>query len=309
MDKLIGKDIVIVDGKIIELKDDNLYENEIRVGSLKRGFQSEGVKHEGLRYNEGKLRYDLVDPWAHEQLVKVFTKGAEKYPARNWEKGMAWSSVIASLKRHLAAIEKGEDFDNETGLLHSAHVMWNAHALTAFYKKYPQGDDRPHQYLNRPKIGLDIDEVLCDWVGAWTEKFGYPIPKNWKFSYNNKNELNSFTDSELKEFFLKIPRKMNPDDIPFEPFCYITSRSIPIEITKEWLRINGFSCAPVYSLNWEESKVEIAKKSGIDIFVDDKYDNFVELNKAGICCYLYDTPHNERYSVGHKRIKSLKELV
>jgi hypothetical protein len=42
-------------------------------------LQSEGVKHKGLRFNQGKLRYDLVNPWAHEQLVKVFTRGAEKY--------------------------------------------------------------------------------------------------------------------------------------------------------------------------------------------------------------------------------------
>ena len=43
-------------------------------------------------------------------------------------------------------------------------------------------------------------------------------------------------------------------------------------------------------------------------FVDDKFENFVELNKNGICCFLMDAPHNQRYDVGHKRIKSLKEL-
>lgn len=39
------------------------------------------------------------------------------------------------------------------------------------------------------------------------------------------------------------------------------------------------------------------------------YKNFVELNNAGICCYLYDAPHNRRYNVGHKRLFSLKDLV
>lgn len=271
--------------------------------------QSEGLKHKGLRYNQGKLRYDLVNPWAHEQLVKVFTKGAEKYEARNWEKGMSWTSVIASLKRHLEAIERGEDYDQETGMLHSAHVQWNSHCLTAYYKLYPQGDDRPHTYLNRPKIGLDIDEVLCDWIGAWTNKFDYPIPKNWRFSYNNKKEFESFSKEELENFYLSIPRKLDPDEIPFEPYCYITSRSVPRELTEEWLRMNGFSCAPVYSLGWGESKVDMAKKSGIDIFVDDRYENFVELNKAGVCTYLLTAPHNERYNVGHKRLNSLKDLI
>lgn len=302
---------------MIHIKDNTISwdsEDDLKVESntfkiSKNNMQSEGIKHQGLRYNQGKLRYDLVNSYAHEQLVKVFTRGAEKYAPRNWEKGMSWSSVIASLKRHLAAMEKGEDYDEETGLLHTAHIEWNAHILSAYYKLYPQGDDRQHSYLNRPKIGLDIDEVLCDWVGAWTRKFGYPIPRNWSFSYNNRNEFESFSEDELKEFYLNIPSKVNPDDIPFEPHCYITSRSVPVEITKEWLRINGYSCAPVYSLGWGESKVEIAKKSGIDIFVDDRYENFVQLNNAGICTYLLSAPHNERYNVGHKRINSLKDLI
>jgi uncharacterized HAD superfamily protein len=266
-------------------------------------------KHKGLRYNVGKLRYDLVNPWAHEQLVKVFTMGAEKYAPRNWEKGMSWSNVISSLKRHLAAIENGEDYDSESGLLHAAHVAWNAHALTAYYKLYPQGDDRPHTYLNHPKIGLDIDEVLCDWVGAWTKKFGYPIPKNWHFSYNNRDHFESFSKQELEDFYLSIPAKISPDELPFEPHCYITSRSVDVNLTKEWLKRNGFPCTPVYSIGWGESKVEIAKKSGIDVFVDDRWDNFVELNNAGICTYLLSAPHNARYNVGYKRINSLKDLI
>ena len=94
------------------------------------------------RYNEGKLRFDLIHPYANEQMVRVLTKGAEKYAPRNWEKGMLWSDVIASLKRHLHAIESGEDVDEETGELHIAHLACNAHFLTAYYKIYPQGDDR-----------------------------------------------------------------------------------------------------------------------------------------------------------------------
>ena len=64
------------------------------------------MKEEGLRFNEGKLRYDLVNPQAHEGMVDILTFGATKYASRNWERGMAWSKVISSLKRHLAAIEK-----------------------------------------------------------------------------------------------------------------------------------------------------------------------------------------------------------
>jgi uncharacterized HAD superfamily protein len=57
------------------------------------------------------------------------------------------------------------------------------------------------------------------------------------------------------------------------------------------------------------SKTETAKKTEIDLFVDDRYKNFVDLNKAGICCFLMDAPYNRRYEVGFKRIHHLKELV
>ena len=91
------------------------------------------MKHKGLRYNDGKLRYDLLPKFAIEELTKVLTRGSQKYEPRNWENGMSWTSVLASLKRHLAAFEKGEDFDEESGLLHIAHVIANASFITEFY--------------------------------------------------------------------------------------------------------------------------------------------------------------------------------
>lgn len=265
------------------------------------------AQHKGLRFNKGKLRYDLFHPFADQELARVFTRGAEKYLARNWEKGMSWTSVIASLKRHLAALERGEDYDEETGLMHSAQVAWNSHVLTAYYKIYPQGDDRNHSYLNMPKIGLDIDEVICDWVNPWCSKYGHTTPDSWYFSYKNRERLDTCTE-ELQEFYRNLPPKISPKDIPFEPHAYITSRSLPIALTMDWIERNGFPTKPVYCVGFGESKVEVAKQSGIDVFVDDNFSNFVELNKAGICTYLLDAPHNQRYEVGYKRIKSLKEL-
>lgn len=267
----------------------------------------EEKKNIGLRFNQGKLRYDLVHPWSHEQMVSVLTKGSIKYAERNWELGMKWSNIISSLKRHMAAIEKGEDYDPETGELHAAHIACNAHFLTAYYKIYPQGDDRPHNYLKVPKIGLDIDEVLADWVGHWSKYHGHIEPEFWNFDRNIKEKFELLKNN--KEFWLSIPPKITPSDLPFEPHCYITSRSIPKEWTEEWLDKNGFPGVPVYSVGFGESKVEIAKESGIDIFVDDRYENFVELNNAGICCFLFDAPHNKRYEVGFKRIYNLKEIV
>lgn len=264
----------------------------------------------GLRFNKGKIRYDLVPQFPLEQIARVLTYGAQKYEENNWRRGMKWSNVIASLERHLQAIKSGEDFDPETGILHSAHIATNAMFLTEYYRTFPSGDDRPHDYLRDVKIGLDIDEVLADWVGARCDKFGYNKPDYWNFSYENKKHFDDLTDSgELKEFYLNIPAKVDPNDIPFEPHCYITSRSIPDAITKEWLQRQGFATAPVYSVGFGQSKVDVAKEAGIDLFVDDSFKNFVELNNAGICTFLWDAKHNRRHNVGFKRIHSFQELL
>lgn len=264
----------------------------------------------GVKFDSGKLRYDLVNPLALRGMVDILTFGAQKYAARNWEQGMPWSRLIASLKRHLDAIERGEDFDPESGRLHIDHVQCNAHFLSAYYRIYPQGDDRPHQYLTRPKIGLDIDEVLCNWLGAWRELYNLDVPTSWFFDRQIRQRFDDMRNAgTLEPFYANLKPLLKPEEIPFEPHCYITSRPCTVETTTKWLDDNGFPTKPVFCVGVGQSKVDVAVQAGIDIFVDDNYDNFVALNQAGICCFLYDAPHNRRYNVGFKRIKSLKELV
>lgn len=267
------------------------------------------MKEQGLRYNTGKLRYDLLHPLATEGIVKVLTKGAEKYLPKNWEKGMSWMSVVASLKRHLAAFEKGEDFDPETGLLHMDHVQCNAHFLSAYYKIAPQYDDRRHTTNTPLKIGLDIDELLCDWVGPWCKKFDLPKPTSWYFQ---REMLTHFQEmvakGELNDFYANLPPLLSPADIPFEPHAYVTSRPVPSKVTEKWLDDNGFPTRPVYTVNVGESKANIIKEAGIDLYIDDRWENYIDLNSKGVLCYLWDAPHNQRYNAGFKRIKSLKEL-
>ena len=274
-------------------------------------FVTKPKEDKALRYDEDKIRHDLIPAWALNELGKVYTFGAKKYADNNWRKGMKWSRVLGSLKRHLNYIENGEDFDTESNLYHVAHVAWNAITLLEYYKIYPQGDDRPHNYLEIPKIGLDIDEVLCDFTQGWSDKWGNsPNPDSWNYDREMGIKFDNLRqEGKLEEFYLNLNPKISPSDIPFEPHCYVTSRPIDTKITEQWLSKHGFPEVPVYTVPLGTSKVEIMKTSGIDIFVDDRFENFVELNKAGICCYLMDAPHNQRYDVGFKRIKSLKKLI
>lgn len=260
----------------------------------------------GLRFNSDKPRYDLLHPVSQEGIVGVLTAGSHKYAERNWELGMDWTTVLASMKRHIAAFERGEDYDPETGLLHIDHVQCNAHFLSAYYKIYPQGDNRPHSYLVQDKIGLDIDEVLADFVGGMMRKF--PEMEARPVYWNDPHIAQHFPEVLKDEsFWLGLDSKIK--ELPFEPHCYITSRPCSTEITRQWLANKGFPVAPIHTVGVGNSKVKVAKDAGVEIFVDDAYHNFVQLNKAGICTYLITATHNEKYDVGHKRINSLNELV
>jgi hypothetical protein len=276
----------------------------------------------GLRFNKNKLRYDLVHPLAHEDMVKVLTHGANKYTvygpdgeilnngSNNWQKGLTWTSVIASLKRHIAAIERGEDYDQDSGLLHISHAACNVHFLNAYYYIFPQGDDRVKRLFNLPKIGLDIDEVICSFLNSWMPKYGVDeFPNSWWFDRKIKERFEEMrVKGELNDFYLNMKPLITGEDLPFEPHCYITSRPVSKEITEQWLDKYGFPTKPVYTVDINHSKVQIAKEAGIEIFIDDSYDNFLELNQNGIFCYLFTQKHNLKYNVGHMRLNSLKEL-
>lgn len=265
------------------------------------------MEEQAKRFNQGKTRYDLLPEYAIQQLANVMTFGAQKYGDDNWKKGLKWSNCLASLKRHIAKFEKGIDYDEETGYSHIAHAMTNCAFILEYYKLHPELDDRKQPYLNIPKIGLDIDDVIADFCGGFTEKYGFNTPKFWNFSYKTREILNN--KEEIEQFYLDLKPKINPDDMLFEPTCYITSRPIQTQITQQWIENNGFPCVPIYTVDMNHSKVEVAKKAGIDCFVDDKFDNFVELNNAGINTYLLTMPHNEKYNVGHKRIDNINDLI
>ena len=57
-----------------------------------RAAQENGSR--AMRFNAGKLRYDLLPADALERLVGVYTIGAEKYDDRNWEKGFPWMGCM-----------------------------------------------------------------------------------------------------------------------------------------------------------------------------------------------------------------------
>jgi Domain of unknown function (DUF5664) len=277
----------------------------------------------GRRYNKGKLRYDLISNIALKEIVKVYTKGAEKYTdydengnivydgSNNWRKGLLWMDCIASAKRHIEQFIECIDIDEEMKTLHLANACWNLMSIIDFYVTYPQGDNRIKQFLKLPKIGVDIDGVLADFTGSWNK--WYPeipaMPSSWYFDRKVCGRFEEMRKAgTLDEFYLNIEPLIKPEELPFEPHCYITSRPVSKEITEQWLDKHNFPCKKVIGLDIKQSKVDAAKEAGIEIFIDDCYENFVELNNHGVFTYLFSAPWNLRYDVGHMRLNSLKNI-
>lgn len=84
------------------------------------------------------LPYDVL-----AKVAEHYGRGAEKYDARNWEKGYAYSLSMGALMRHLSAWWQGEDIDAETGSSHLYAVIFHAFSLAAFELRGIGTDDRP----------------------------------------------------------------------------------------------------------------------------------------------------------------------
>ena len=82
----------------------------------------------------------------------------------------------------------------------------------------------------------------------------------WNANYDLGEKLKELANNE--DFWVNLPVKHRPS---FEPTCYISSRSIPVEFTEKFIQKAGLPCAPVYHVPWNETKVEVLKSNNIDI--------------------------------------------
>lgn len=87
---------------------------------------------------KGKPRYDLIPPLALKRVADLYTKGAEHYGDRNWEKGMPFSRFFGSLLRHAYQFSMGEKDED-----HLAAIVFNALAIMHFQEfHHPKPEKR-----------------------------------------------------------------------------------------------------------------------------------------------------------------------
>lgn len=98
----------------------------------------------GLKFDNGKIRMDLLPPELLFAVAQILTFGAAKYADRNWELGMKWGRVFGALMRHLWAWWGGKgpttssflfgELDEETKFSH----LWHAGCCIAFLIAYEE---------------------------------------------------------------------------------------------------------------------------------------------------------------------------
>ena len=85
-----------------------------------------------MKFDNDKLRYDLVPTETLKALAQVLTYGAKKYKPNNWQQADDHSRYVAALYRHLEAWRSGESCDEESGLSHLSHAITNLAFLQYF---------------------------------------------------------------------------------------------------------------------------------------------------------------------------------
>jgi hypothetical protein len=72
----------------------------------------------------------------------IYLYGCNKYDENNWRKGMPWGKIFAAFCRHSGQWFGGEDMDQESGMHHLGHALWQLFGLRWYEQYAPSFDDR-----------------------------------------------------------------------------------------------------------------------------------------------------------------------
>lgn len=159
------------------------------------------------------------------------------------------------------------------------------------------------------RLWLDIDGVLADFETHFLSYLKLPKypPNDWD-DPRFRDNFNKIADDA--EFWLGIPPLTTPQALSYPVAGYCTARPIDVAVTQEWLDKNGFPRAKLISVGLHGSKEKVLFKHGCDVMIDDSFQNFCDINRYGIKCYLHTRPHNKKYKeVIDLRVPTVQELV
>ena len=173
-------------------------------------------------------------------------------------------------------------------------------------------------------ICVDIDGTLTDpyyWIEETEKYFGIKIREEDVTQYEIHKILNIpkedyimfyeqygekiHKEAKLRENVKEVMEKLNL----FHNLYYVTAREQKLEtITKEWIDLHQLPCDDLYLLG-SHYKVPKALDLRCDIFLEDNYDNALQLSSSGFTVLLLDTNYNRLpLPKGVKRVYDWREI-
>ena len=175
------------------------------------------------------------------------------------------------------------------------------------------------------KIGIDIDDTISDTFNAlfpYAQKYTIEVlgrsgklnqsqavthmytktMHNWSEEEDN-NFLDMYYEKFVKEVKIKPLAKEYLEKLAKENEIYLITARFPgrfaniEDLTKEWLKENN---VPYNKLVFNaQDKVSIAKKLGLDLFIDDSYTNCKLMAENGIKTLIMDSKVNSSLSINN----------
>jgi len=173
-------------------------------------------------------------------------------------------------------------------------------------------------------ICIDIDGTITDayyWLNSTNEYFKknitveqvteYEIPmvmgieeKDY-YDFYEKNKLKIHWEQELREDASEFLNKLNE----LHNTYFVTARTTDLTmLTHRYLRKNGIGYDELFVLG-SHYKVDKAIELNCDVFIEDNYNNAIQLSNAGFKVLLLDTNYN-RKPINHNiiRVNNWKEI-
>jgi len=127
-------DVFFIPASVVDLRSDTQQMQDWKPTTTITMHENQPI---GTKYDQDKLQYSLIPPYALEQIAKNLTVGLKKYKERNnWKKVEgAEQRYLDALYRHLEAHRKGEVYDRDSSvpdMPHLAAVAVNAMFLLEF---------------------------------------------------------------------------------------------------------------------------------------------------------------------------------
>lgn len=180
--------------------------------------------------------------------------------------------------------------------------------------------------MKRLNICVDIDGTLTDpycWLGYANEYFSKDVKVEDIKVYEIEDTM-GITREDFEEFYgvhgpemhLNAPLRDDKVRNALEQLSkshnifYVTARDNRMtEATKEWFETNRLPKTKLFMLG-SHYKVDKAKELNCDVFIEDRYENAIQLADAGIRVILIDCKYN-RFELpkGISRVFSWNEVL